>query len=38
MGSSPVGTNIFMHPNFAQDCKAKIKPRVIPREVQVIDG
>lgn len=31
-------TGIFMHPDFAQECRAEIKPKVAPREVRVIDG
>ena len=31
-------TGIFMHPSFAQQCKAKIRQKVRPREVRVIDG
>lgn len=31
-------TGVFIHPNFAQLCNAKVKPKSIPREVRVIDG
>ena len=31
-------TRVFMHPNFAQDRKAKIRFKEVPQEVQVIDG
>ena len=31
-------TGIFIHPEFAQQCNAKLQPKKIPREVRVIDG
>lgn len=31
-------TEVFIHPNFVQECIAKIRPKVILREVQVING
>ena len=27
-----------MHPKFAQDCRARIKAKEVPREVRIIDG
>lgn len=31
-------TGIFMHPTFARECKAEVRPKLIPREVRLIDG
>lgn len=30
-------TGVFMHPTCAAQCNAVIRPKVMPREVQVID-
>lgn len=31
-------TGVFMHQNFARDCGAEVKRKLVPREVRVIDG
>lgn len=31
-------TGVFIHPLFARKCHAEIRPKLVPREVRVIDG